>query len=129
VADRVTGEVISLASRRRPAAVARAPEPVRPTTRRPLLALAAGGLLLALALAAGAHFRSVADIPGLSAGERARIFRRALDDLKTGCGDRAHEDGALRDHCRAQAEFLTLFPECDGACRALAAASLPHARR
>jgi hypothetical protein len=130
VSDRVDGEVISLASRRRVvlvAAPARTPAP--PKARRPILALTLGAALLAVALAAGAHSRAVTDIRAMSADDRARIFGRALEDLKTACGDPARADGALRDHCRAQAEFLTLFPECDRVCQSIAAGALPHARR
>jgi hypothetical protein len=88
-----------------------------------------GVALLILALAAGTHSRTQADIRALSSGDRARIFGRALEDMKTTCADVAQVDGALRDHCRAQAEFLRLFPECDSTCQSSAAAALPHARR
>jgi hypothetical protein len=93
------------------------------------LALMVGATALILALAAGARFGARAEIRALSARDRARIFGRALEDLRTTCADPARANGALRDHCRAQAEFLTLFPECDAVCRSLAAGALPHARR
>jgi hypothetical protein len=131
VADRVSGEVISLASRRRAVVVApaRPVEPARPAGRRPILALFTGVVVLVLALAAGMRSRNAADLRALSPGDRGRIFARSLDDLKTACADPAGGDGALRDHCRAQSQFLTLFPECDRTCRSLAATWMPHARR
>ena len=94
-----------------------------------MLALAVGALLLILAVAAGTRSRSLADIRALSAPDRARMFGRALEDLKTSCPTPERVEGALRDHCRAQAEFVRLFPECDRACQSLAAAVLPHAKR
>jgi len=129
VAHRVNGDVIPLASRRRPVAVAPARPSAQPARRRPILALALGAVLLVLALAAGARFGAAADVRALSARDRARIFARALEDLKTACASPAQADGALREHCAAQAEFLTLFPECDRACQSAAARALPHARR
>jgi len=94
-----------------------------------MFALVLGAALLVLALVAGTRSRTLADIRTLSAGDRARIFGRALEDLKTTCANLAQVDGALRDHCRAQAEFLRLFPECDPTCQSLTAGALPHARR
>ena len=134
MSDRVSGEVISLASRRprlvaQPAPVRAPAAPMKRGARRATYALVGGGLLLVLALAAGARSRTVADIRALSAGARARIFASAFEDLKTACADSAATDGALRDHCRAQAQFVTLFPECDRACQSIASRSLPHARR
>jgi hypothetical protein len=129
VSDRVDGEVISLASRRRVVVgpAVRVPDP--PKARRPVLALTLGAALLVAALAAGARSRTVTDIRAMSADDRARIFARALEDLKTACADPALADGTLREHCRAQAQFLTLFPECDRACQSITAGALPHARR
>ena len=129
MADRATGDVIPLASRRRAVAAAPVRPPARPPQRRPVAALALGAALLALAVAAGARSRAVADVRALSPSERGRIFARALEDLKTACVEPAQPDGALRDHCRAQAEFLMLFPECDRVCQSMAAGALPHARR
>ena len=133
MSDPAGGDVISLASRRRVVVVAPpARAPARPAARplgRPIYALGLGVCLLILALAAGTRSRSLADIRALSAGARARIFARALEDMKTTCADVAQIEGALRDHCRSQAEFLRLFPECDSGCQSVAAAALPHARR
>ncbi len=125
----VDAKVISLASRRRVAVAVRVRPPARPAARRPILAFTGAAVLLALALAAGSRSRTVVDIRALSAQERARIFGPALEDLKAACTDPIREDGALRDHCRAQAEFLTLFPECDRVCQSVAAGALPRARR
>jgi cytochrome b pre-mRNA-processing protein 3 len=129
VANPVRGDVISLASRRRPVAAAPVRAPAPATKRRPVAALAAGATLLVVVLAVGTRPGARADIGRLSPGDRARIFGRALEDLRTACADPARLDGALRDHCRAQAEFVTLFPECDRVCQTIATALLPHARR
>lgn len=94
-----------------------------------MVACAVGVLALAVALGAGARWRRVAEIRALSPPERTRIFSRALDDLKTTCARREETDGPVREHCRGQAEFLTLFPECDARCQLLVSAALPHARR
>jgi cytochrome b pre-mRNA-processing protein 3 len=50
----------------------------------------------------------------LPIAERTAMFRRALDDLAV-CEER--HDPRLATTCRDRAEFLLLFPECDGACR------------
>jgi hypothetical protein len=129
VHPRAEADVISLASRRRLSMASPAPVPLEPVRRRPILALTIGAISLVLAIVAGGRSRSLAEIRALSSGDRARMFQRALDDMKTTCAGPERLDGALRDHCRAQAEFLMLFPECDRACQTMAATSLPHARR
>jgi hypothetical protein len=93
------------------------------------LALAAATGVLILAIAALSHARTVGSIRGLAPVERSALYRRTLDDTRAGCSAPDARAGVLGDHCRSQAEFLTLFPECDAPCRQLAAAILPHARR
>ena len=69
--------------------------------------------------------KSVRELPGAN---RAALYQRTLTDVDA-CRAPEARDGALRDHCLRQAEFLTLFPDCDVDCRQLAASVLPHARR
>lgn len=59
--------------------------------------------------------RALREMP---AAERAALYQRTAEDLRTLCGpDRAAD---LADHCRKQATFLLRFPECDGACARMA---------
>lgn len=69
--------------------------------------------------------KSVRELPG---ADRSALYQRTLTDVDACRAPEAH-DGALRDHCLRQAEFLTLFPDCDARCQQLAASVLPHARR
>lgn len=59
--------------------------------------------------------RAVRSMP---AAERAALFQRTLEDVRTACGPGRAED--LLDHCEHQARFLLKFPECDAACARLA---------
>jgi hypothetical protein len=68
-------------------------------------------------------------IPKLPAADRAALFQRAITDVDGACTTPSAHEGALRDHCRQQAQFLRRFPECDARCQRLAASILPHARR
>jgi hypothetical protein len=52
---------------------------------------------------------------------------RTLQTLRDSCGQTSQS--ALFDHCRAQAEFIVRFPECDAECRALAAPFIPRPSR
>jgi hypothetical protein len=119
------------AYRRAPPAGVRA-QPARVETRK------GGGFGLAIAAAAGLLFvasvalsraQTVGSIAGLPPTERTAIYQRALDDAEAACAIPTARTGALADHCRSQAEFLILFPECDARCQRIAAAILPHARR
>jgi hypothetical protein len=129
------GEIIPLASRRRPGEPtppqALAP-PVEPTRRWGSLGAA---LLVVLTIVAVGGLglycetRARVDIAALSPVERAAIFTRARDDLARTCGLPDATEGALRDHCVEAARFVLLFPECGDTCADAARALLPHARR
>jgi cytochrome b pre-mRNA-processing protein 3 len=86
-------------------------------------------LILAAALVVGQQRSRLQDVRNLAAVERARIVARTLDELKTTCAAVGPADQVLREHCRDQATFLILFPECDGPCTSVAAGLLPHAHR
>jgi hypothetical protein len=92
------------------------------------LALLGVGLALVgiVAISRAELVKSVRDLP---AADRAALYHRTLTDVDTTCAGPEARDGALRDHCLRQAEFLTLFPDCDARCQQLAASVLPHARR
>jgi hypothetical protein len=51
---------------------------------------------------------------GMPATERAALYQRTAEDLRTACGAGRADD--LADHCEQQARFLLKFPECDAAC-------------
>jgi hypothetical protein len=93
------------------------------------VALVAGWMLLIVAIVAHSWVQSVGSIRGLPAAERAQIYQRALSEAESDCATPAASQGALHEHCRRQAEFLVLFPECDGRCQQVAASILPRARR
>ncbi len=83
-------------------------------------------LVAVVAISRAELVRSVRNLP---AADRAALYHRTLTDVETTCTALEARDGALRDHCIRQAEFLTLFPDCDARCQQLAASVLPHARR
>jgi hypothetical protein len=93
-----------------------------------VLALVGAGLALVagVTISRAELVRSVRNLP---ATDRAALYHRTLTDVDSTCTAPEARDGALRDHCLRQAEFLTLFPDCDARCRQLAASVLPHARR
>jgi hypothetical protein len=126
-------DIIPISSRlsRRPPTLAA--EPIR-TIAEPrkrswwALVLVVPGLLLVAAVAIS-RAQLVKSVRSLPAADRAALYHRTLTDVDTTCAVPEARDGALRDHCLRQAEFLTLFPDCDARCRQLAASILPHARR
>ncbi|HVT08554.1 MAG TPA: hypothetical protein VHO67_13930 [Polyangia bacterium] len=128
--QRAPADVIPLASRRRTR-----PEPLPASTeeagrpRRSVFAVALGLVALTGAFIAGRQHSRLQQVRSLDPEARASIFARALDDLKTSCAAVDPADEVLREHCRDQATFLVMFPECDAACESLAAAALPHAHR
>ena len=65
----------------------------------------------------------------MDAAERAALYHRTLTDVETPGVVTEASDGALREHWLRQAEFLTLFQDCDARCQQVAASILPHARR
>jgi hypothetical protein len=92
-----------------------------------LVLVVTGLLLVAVAVVSRAQLvKSVRDLP---AADRAALYHRTLTDVETACTVPEARDGALHDHCLRQAEFLTLFSDCDARCQQLAASVLPHARR
>jgi hypothetical protein len=127
--DRVA-DIIPLASRRpvprRPAPAAVRSGPVRSPLG--LLALTGAGLLFVAVVAVSSLDLGgkVRDLPPVA---RGALYRRSLEDAQTACALPAARDGALREHCLAQARFLLLFPECDARCQSLAASILPRTRR
>ena len=74
------------------------------------------GLLVLWAWRLGTMRRAVSDLP---ARERAAVFPRELESFRALCGRGPRHD-ALEPQCRARAEFILAFPECDAACQALA---------
>jgi len=85
--------------------------------------------LLLVAVVGISRAQLVKSLRGLPAADRAALYHRTLTDVDTTCTVPEARDGALRDHCLRQAEFLTLFPDCDARCQQLARSVLPHARR
>jgi len=125
-----TLNVIPISSRRRPAHPAAQPVVAVAAAPRRVWALA----LVAAAVALGAaivltQVRTVGSIRGLPPAQREALYRRALEDAGNACATPEARAGALREHCVRQAEFLRLFPECDGRCQTLTWSILPHARR
>lgn len=91
-----------------------------------------GIALLALILAIGAvmvarQTQIDREIRHLPDSQRTALYQRTLETLRSPC---SHAGGdALSDFCREQAEFIQRFPECDDACRELAALYRPlHVR-
>jgi hypothetical protein len=67
-------------------------------------------------------------LSALPAQDRAELYHREFETLRTLCGHGPRED-ALQQQCKARAEFLLQFPECDASCRELARSHLPTATR
>lgn len=100
-----------------------------PTKTLKVIAWLSGVLifLLACALAVYLHARLTRDLRGLPAPERRVLYERTLETLRTSC---THSPGPpLTDYCRDQANFIERFPECDSACRELAARFAPQPSR
>jgi hypothetical protein len=92
------------------------------------LALAAGTAILILGLVVG-QWNRVTSLSHVPASIRADEYARALTDAEATCARPEAADGALRQHCLDEAQFLVLFPECDARCRGVVETILPHARR
>ena len=60
--------------------------------------------------------RAVQDLP---AAQRQSLYLRTLQNFQTVCTP--FPKAELKEHCQQDAEFLMLFPECDGACKSLVA--------
>jgi hypothetical protein len=85
--------------------------------------------LVPVAVVAISRAELVKSVRNLPATERSALYHRTLTDIETTCFVPEAGNGALHDHCLRQAEFLSLFSECDAHCQQLAASILPHARR
>jgi len=59
-----------------------------------------------------------AQVARLPEPERKALYQRALADLKLCTTDSGR---LIKKHCEHQAELIVEFPECDGACKRLAA--------
>ena len=127
-------DIIPISSRSPRRAPMLADEPI---VQRPAESSKSGWWALAflgagLVLVAGVAFsraQQVKSVRNLPAADRAALYHRTLTDVGTTCTSPEAREGALRDHCIGQAQFLTLFPDCDARCQQLAASILPHARR
>jgi hypothetical protein len=128
------GDDIIPISSRRPRLRAPVPAPASPPSaaeprRIPILAVVVGAALAAMiaGMAIG-QWRGVDRIRSLPDGVRAAAYARALGDIEQTCAPPPEND-PLRQHCREQAQYVTIFPECDATCRQLVEPLLPHARR
>ena len=75
------------------------------------------------------QWRGIDRLRALPAGVRADAYTRAMKDIEMVCNPPAAEDGPLAEHCRQQARFVVIFPECATDCRRLVEPLLPRARR
>lgn len=73
----------------------------------------------------GAEERAIASLPS---DQRAELFRRELASFTMLCGQGPRDD-ELQDQCKEKAKFILVFPECDGACHALAGSHVDQSRR
>lgn len=90
------------------------------TWRRFFAWLAAGSALVAAGIVMlCAPTRLERDLAELPASERRALYERTLETLHTTCG--LARGAEVASFCREQASFITHFPECDSACRELAA--------
>ncbi len=125
-------DIIPISSRRVP----RSPEPTAVASparrgRRSGLAASAVGLTavaLIVGLAIG-QWRGIDRLRALPSGTRAAAYGRAMKDIAVGCNPVPADSGPLLDHCRQQAQFVLIFPECAADCRRLVDPILPRARR
>ena len=94
-----------------------------------ILAWLAGALVI-LAVLAIVYFtprRLARELSELPAPERRFLYQRTLETLRTTCAQPPGPEMAA--YCRQQATFITGFPECHDACRALAARFTPGPTR
>lgn len=92
---------------------------VAPTGRR--IAWLAVPLVLAASLAVlfFVQKRVEHEIAELPPSERRAFYERTLETLRATCSRAAGPE--VSEYCRQQARFITHFPECDAACRDIAA--------
>lgn len=67
------------------------------------------------------------EIEHLPVPERRALYQRTFETLRTSCTQVTGP--ILTEYCREQAAFIERFPECDDACRALAARFTPRPSR
>jgi hypothetical protein len=125
-------DIIPISSRLR----GRPPEPPAPVApvhsrrRVPLTAAIGGAAFVALVTGMGiGHWQGIDRLRALPDGVRTAAYRRALSDIAETCSRPEAENGPIREHCLEQAQFLIVFPECNGDCRRLVDPILPRARR
>ncbi len=105
------------------------PAPRERRARWVLIAAVIGGLGLFWAGATISRHEETSGIHALQSDVRRNLYHRTLDELATVCQQEAAASGDLREHCVAQARFITELPECDAACQRAASVVLPHAHR
>lgn len=110
----------------RPTDDSQRPAEVRTRRSLALLLVAAGALAGWMGADWWRAHAVAAAIGALSPAEQQATFARARDELMTTCSE---QPVRLAEHCRAQAEFILAFPECDDACTQLAHRFLSNARR
>lgn len=101
-----------------------------PPRRSPLRLWLAGFLVTALASATSiaAHRCGDAEVRALPAAERRLLLERGLELLRLSCRGAAERPAyALDERCRAEAEHLQRFPECQDECHALTDPLTPSA--
>lgn len=89
-----------------------------PSRMHPIWRWLVGGLVVA-ALAAFFVLQQIGpgrEVRNMPASERRALYLRTIETLKSTCA--SVTGPTLKEFCREQAEFLGLFPECDGDCRA-----------
>lgn len=101
-----------------------APEPRRPGLRRGVvlgaIALAAVGMWLWMQGSEGGALRAMSPV------QREALYQETWRDHRARClGDAEFRDTPAQ--CQQRATFLLRFPQCDEACRAALAPSLPPA--
>jgi hypothetical protein len=96
-----------------------------PTGRRGVKAFGIAALVLMVLVSAALVWLRSRDaehdaIRRLSDAERRALYERTLRTLRSSCDPKTRPQG-LADFCRAQADFILKFPECDSVCTTLAA--------
>jgi hypothetical protein len=104
---------------------------VHPAAWRSALPIVGGlAVILGLGFLVGTPRRQTAELRQLPNAVRTNLYQGTLHEVKSICTlPAAMENGVVRDHCVAQAQFVLTFPECDQDCGVAARAVLPHAHR
>ena len=86
--------------------------------RIPIAVVVAGMVLIVMAGATVVNdWQTQGELGRMSDGARRTLFERVRETLRSACPHAKGEE--LRSYCSDQAQFLALFPECDGPCQAL----------